>query len=309
MNKLIPLVFGAASVASGWVDAGVLVITSYPDSANASSEVLKNSAGEALASTAKVQVGALPGMNDDQILDMAKSGLASVESAWVPFGEERLVGSGTGGDTGRVETSFRQVVASGSPLVGEEITVLINYEASGEFLIARFKGRAFTSDPDTGLETLTSLHLAEAELISGNYLGKSGLATAAAPSRGSFASWIRGFSNLEGVDLDPDGDPDKDGLSNLLEYATGGDPTSGGAATCWITPADTDGFWIQFPLVDGLGIQPKVEASPDLVLPWETMDGSVEVDASMAPSGDVRWLRVKLPASPQPAGFFRLVLE
>ncbi|MFC7337782.1 sulfatase [Haloferula chungangensis] len=60
----------------------------------------------------------------------------------------------------------------------------------------------------------------------------------------AFMDWIStNYPSLTGVNALPDGDPDKDGVENLLEFALNGNPTSGsdsGAVFSTLTDADGD---------------------------------------------------------------------
>jgi uncharacterized repeat protein (TIGR03806 family) len=58
-----------------------------------------------------------------------------------------------------------------------------------------------------------------------------------APGARDFSSWIHGFSNM--ADASPSGDPDSDGVSNLLEYVLNGSPDAADASilpSCKVTP-------------------------------------------------------------------------
>ncbi len=46
-----------------------------------------------------------------------------------------------------------------------------------------------------------------------------------------YKAWISGYPTLTGTDADPGADTDNDGVTNLMEYALGTDPTSGASGT------------------------------------------------------------------------------
>lgn len=288
--------------------AGTVVLTSLPDDAQPLGP-LTSLAGLPLGAGVTVRVGATPGISDDVLLDAAATGgFSAVESSFLPFGEPRTIGEGAADAAGAFEVALKQATA-GSPLVGEEVTLLIEKNGGQEFLVARFKGRLFEADSDTGLEPLLSLHLADARIIVGNRYAGPRFATSPAPERGSYASWIAGFSGITDPAMKlPEADADGDGRSNFLEYVTAGNPDSGDdPPPCRIGRDKSGDVWVSFTRSVGLGgITHGIETSADLVTPWEILPGVPEPDPEALAAGSLNWMRLRVPAPLPAKGFFRL---
>jgi hypothetical protein len=116
----------------------------------------------------------------------------AISQAFSPFGNAVSIGQGVDGTTGAVS------------LDGEVISLLVRTQ-SGEFLIACFNGQFFELHTETGLESLHSLHLADADQITGSRVGSSKLSISPgdAPAcdiltDGSGGLWVR-FRRLPGL--------------------------------------------------------------------------------------------------------------
>jgi hypothetical protein len=288
--------------------AGTVVLTSLPDDEHPLGPVTSLN-GLPLGAGVTIRVGAFPGMSDDALLDAAATGgFAALSSSFIPFGAPRTIGEGAAGAAGAFEVALKQATA-GSPLVGEEVTLLVEKNGGQEFLVARFKGHHFEADSDTGLEPLLSLHLADAKIIVGNQYAGPRFATSPAPERGSYASWIAGFSNItDPQDRLADADADGDGRSNFLEYATAGNPDSGDdAVPCRIDRDESGDFWVRFSRSVGIGgITHGIETSTDLATPWQWLPGSPELDPNPPVVGSLDWMRIRVPAPLPAKAFFRL---
>lgn len=292
------------------VVAGTVVITTLPDITHPLPPLISLD-GFPLIDGTVVKVGAFPGKSDDEVVGIATSG--AVDATFVPFGASHAIGDGVTGEDGSFEFSVRQAVPNASaPFGGEEITVLIQKGAGQEILIARFKGKHFEVDPDTGLEPLLSVHLADAKVVVGNYRGGKFMSTTPPPAVGSFSTWIDSYS-ISDPDLRlPGADADGDGRSNFLEYATGGNPTSSvDVPPCQLVAGASGDPWFRFSSASGIGsAAPRVETSGDLVSPWVKMEALVEVDPDPPSSSPgVDWLRVAVPRPLGQKGFFRLSVE
>jgi hypothetical protein len=244
-------------------------------------------------------------MSDDALLDLATAGgLAQVSTAFSPFGATASIGQGVAGAAGGFEISIRDT--GSASLDGEVISLLLQTQ-SGEFLIARFHGSLFQAQTDTGLEPFHSLHLADADLITGNRMGAFKFSTSPAPVVGSFTAWLAGFPSITDPALKlHEADADGDGRSNYLEYATGGDPSSAGdPPACEILPDGAGGMWVRFRRVPGLGtVRYTPQFSLDLQSPWLETDQTLQPDP-----GNAEILRLQLTPPMAPARFFRLLVE
>lgn len=299
-------------VSSGLM-AGTVVITSVPDEQHLL-DPLTSLGGIPLASGVEIQVGAFPGMSDDDLLDAAATGgLAQIESGFSVFGAPFAIGDGVDGAAGSFEVAVKQSSGvSGATWIGGEISLLIKPSGGSEFLVARFKNQVFQADPETGLESLVSLHLADAKLIVGNRFSSSRFATSIAPESASFHSWIKAYSSI----TDPamrlqNADADGDGRSNFLEYATGGDPdSSADSPACELVQGEDDTWWIRFARESGIGsIEYEVESSADFVTSWQALEGNAELDPSSPSPGNPIWMRIPVPSPLNPSGFFRLNVQ
>lgn len=119
---------------------------------------------------------------------------------------------------------------------------------------------------------------------------------------GDFQGWIKGFA-LEESDREPGSDPDRDGRSNLLEYALGGDPMRGGEAPAIrlrvVAGQVTAAYEVR---VDRWGVRVDLEAATDLgQRTWVTLPG-----AGATAQGAVQVWTVTLPLEGT-ARFFRLM--
>lgn len=284
--------------------AGTVVVTSVPDETH-SLPPLTSLDGIPLAQGTTVRVGAFLSLTDDQVLDLASQGLGQVAAAFAPFGDSCAIGQGVNGATGGFEIAVKDST-SAAAWAGQTVSLLIQ-TAGGELLVARFPGKTFEAESETGLEPLLCLHLADAKVIVGEQHGENPLATSTAPSVGSFETWMASHGSITDPLLkSPDADADSDGRSNFLEYATGGDPASpDDPAACAITPDPEGGFWVRFNRVTGLGtVRYDLQASGNMTGSWTTAEGTLQPDPENTDT-----LRLRLAPPLQPALFFRLNVE
>ena len=291
--------------------AGTVVITTLPDASHPLIP-LTSVGGIPLGNGVEITIGAFPGLNDDEILDAAATGgFAQLAAAFQPFGSGQNIGDGVDGLAGNFEISARRLIRNlPSPWVSEEISLLIRKEGGQEFMVARFKGKLFGLDPDTGLESLFSLHLADARVIVGSRHGVGNISTSSAPEAGSYDTWMAAFTTISGpAKRLPGADADGDGRSNFLEYATGGNPDfPADPAPCQLVAAPEGGFWLRFSRAPGIGdSSPQVESSGNLVSAWKLLEGTVEVDPNPPSSIAGRdWMRIRLAQPSGAKGFYRL---
>ncbi len=196
------------------VVAETVVITSLPDDSHPLPPLTALD-GFPLVDGTVVRVGAFLGKSDDGVVDIAAEG--GIDAGFVAFGGSDAIGDGVSGEEGSFEFSVHQSIPDVSaPCAGEEVTILIQNGGGLEFLIARFKGMLFEVDPDTGLEPLLSVHLADAKVQVGNHR-PSRLSTSMPPVAGSFSAWIGDFSISDPQMHLPEADTDGDGRGNFLE--------------------------------------------------------------------------------------------
>jgi hypothetical protein len=304
MRSILP--FSFILLAAAPLQAGTVVVTSLP-SESTLAQPIRSLAGLPLGAEATIQLGAFVGMSDDQVLDLATTGLPALTAACIPFGAAHAMGSGAGEQQGAFEIAVQQETPEeGSALVGEEISVLIRN--GDEFLVLRFKSKTFAADTETGLGQVAVLSLADAKIIVGNRLGAQDVATAVTPAVGSYDTWMSGFTGItvEALRL-PGADADHDGISNFMEYATGGDPSlPTDASLCRIFSDEGGDPWLRFRRQPGLGgVDLDLESSPDLG-DWSGFAPALEWDPS--PPDTKSWLRTKLPDTMPAPWFFRLDL-
>lgn len=300
----------------GWfpvaLTAGTVVVTSLPDEEHPW-EALTALDGIPLTAGTAVRVGVFPDMTDDQVLDAAAEGWEELDAQFVEFGSPRNIGDGVDGVAGRFEIALSEDVPVGSPWVGEEVSLIVRKEGGQEFMVARFKGIEFAADPDTGIEQVLSLHLADARAITGNRNAALQLATAPAPEVGGFGTWMAGFPAISDPLLKlPAADADGDGRSNFLEYVTGADPGSGSDPQACQIYAEGAELWVRYPRIPGMGdLQPVLESAADPGAAWQRLGSPSEAEPDPPTAAGIDWRRVRVKGgSPEPVGaslgFFRL---
>lgn len=285
------------------LSAEIVVISSVPD-ANSGLIPLTSLRGIPLAEETQILVGVFPGLGDGQLLDLAaQSGLSGVADAFVPFGEPKTFGQGVGGQAGAFEIALKGSIL-GSQLDGEVVSILIQSLDRMEFIVARFPGKLFSAQSDTGLEPYLSLRLSDAKILVGNRTSGNALTSATAPSRASFSTWILGFTSITEPNLRlPEADADFDGRSNFLEYATGGNPTLAGDLPPFWVESDSEGVvWANFRRIVGLGsVNYMIQNSGDLSSVWSATTENIVPDAA-----NLSIMKMRLPLPLEPSGFYRL---
>lgn len=183
-----------------------------------------------------------------------------------------------------------------------------------------------------GSDTVTALTLGSETLGSGTYNATThpafitGSGSIVVPDNDPFIGWIASFPSLtDPADREKSADPDKDGLSNLLEFALDGDPSTA-AASGKVVSAIHEGHLVLTlpvrtgatftgagPLVSGPldGVVYTIQGSGDLsaflsgveALP-EALDGNLP---DLTPGGgwEYRSFRLSTPVPGAPAGFLR----
>lgn len=116
-----------------------------------------------------------------------------------------------------------------------------------------------------------------------------------------YENWAE--AKLGSATADPSGDPDRDGLCNLLEYALGGDPLAPSAEA--VPRAGREEGYVTLTytrLMSATDIVCVVEESDDL-LTWQPAEVSEEV---LAPSGVVWTIKARVAVPPGASRFLRL---
>ncbi len=294
------------------VTASIVVVSAVPDEGLALSP-LRGSDGLPLPPGSEFRLGGFPGRDTAALLDAANTGgYAAVAELFVPFGPPCQIGNGTDGEAGRFEVSVREPqLPETSPLAGEDIFLVVSENVRQEYFVARFPGKTFAPDSESAVEPLLVLHLSEARLVLGATRPGPAFSTLTAPLTGSFAQWIGQFPELTTDDRLPLSDPDHDGRSNLVEYATGGNPVSsaGDPPVCGISRDSQGDFWIHFPQRSDIGtLRYEIETTDNPSSDWQAAAGVVEMDPSpqeQEQTGLIR-LRLRIPSPLSPLGLFRL---
>lgn len=121
--------------------------------------------------------------------------------------------------------------------------------------------------------------------------------TAAFEQPTAYEVWAEGQS-LTGEQADPVADPDGDGISNLLEYATGSDPRVGGMTP--VTLALQGGvLTLTFPRIADPDLIYTVEASNDLTGVWEPVVAEGNPSTGAANAGGSITITDTVDASPR----------
>lgn len=300
----------ALLVFSGIVSGGQIIVTTVPDESHFLRPITSLN-GIPLAESVEIRAGAFPGLTDDDLLNIAaEGGYSELMDSFIAFGSTTFIGDGVDGLGGNFEIALEQNVnGSESSFIGEEISIVILQDAGAEFMITRFKGKTFKADTDTGLRNQTSLHLADAKVIVGTRYGNQNISTSPAPSRGTFEKWINRFAIISDPLLRlPEADADGDGQSNYLEYATGGNPSSGSdPMPCQINTDATGEFWIRFSQVPGLGrISYQIESATTLESPWLFLEAPAVPDTDAPIQEEAVWMKVRVPTPLDSRRFFRL---
>lgn len=300
---------------AGWLHGGTVIISNLPDEQHPL-EPLTSRAGNPLETGTVIRIGAFPGMSDDDLLDVAaEGGYAGISAAFEPFGSPAAIGEGSDATDGRFEISIRELLSElESPLINEEISLMILKNGGLEFLVARFDGEAFARDTESALEQIVALHLADARIVVGNRYGDTRILTSPPSSIGSFAQWLTGFPSItDPLKMTPEADADGDGRSNFLEYATGGNPASGSDHSPSQLSQDGSGdYWFHFKSEPGLGvIRYQALTSDDLSGPWLPLEGAAESNIQLPASGTAEWMMVPIPQAmgDEARRFFRLQVD
>lgn len=227
MNLLASAAFGIGILlgCSSIVGAAQVVVSNLQAPGD-SSTIIRNSSGDPLANGCLARVLRFPGKSPAEIAALASAGLESLVAEAQAFGEPSSIGAQTA-EPGRLEFQ------SGLPLVqaqdGLHLLVLNSPDiaTATEFLLLHLP-LLLPPDEWAGPDACQSVHLADAEVVFGAE-GTTGFMTAAAGIVSPFDAWVAAQlgEGASASDMLADADPDRDGRTNLLEYAMGTPPGDG----------------------------------------------------------------------------------
>ena len=126
-----------------------------------------------------------------------------------------------------------------------------------------------------GSDTVAAITLGETNLGPGTYTSShpsgriTGTGTLVIPGGDPFTPWINSFTFAPGADKTKSGDPDGDGVSNEMEFALDGDPSSGVATGKVVGKVDSGHLTITLPVRTGVtfnGSGPLISIAADGVI-------------------------------------------
>ncbi len=127
-----------------------------------------------------------------------------------------------------------------------------------------------TYDGASEAPTAVGSYAVEAVVVSPDYQGGASDTLVIVESPTSYELWAE-EQGLTTETMGPLADADGDGLLNLLEYALGGDPLAAGVSPVTSTLHESGPLALTFPRVADPALVYTVEASSDLVGPWEAL--------------------------------------
>jgi len=152
----------------------------------------------------------------------------------------------------------------------------------------------------------------------------SGTGSLVIPSTDPFPTWIANFTFAPGADLTKTGDPDGDGLNNLLEFAHDGDPSSGSASGKVVEKIDSGYLTLTLPVRQGAtftgagpltatlagdGLVYSIEGSGDLATFASGVEEVTPALSAGLPAVNSGWsyrtFRLTNPVTSAAAGFLR----
>jgi hypothetical protein len=288
--------------------ATVAVVSNLQEAGQASS-ILRDSSGVPLPTGSVVKLVTFPGKSAAEISALAGGGNSALIAAAVSFAESSAVGAG-GNGAGWFE--FQTGAPLGAPLENPHVLVT---KGTTELLLLRLPV-AIPADELAGPEGHIAVHLDDAEVVYGSR-DASGFSTAVSPvvvDPTPFEAWIDGELGEETpeAELLPEADADRDGVANLMEYATGSDPGDGGSRFAIRLRRSPEGtHFVQY--LRRTGDASLVYTAERLLNvgagPWIALEGSPTAPAE-APTPapvDFEWAEQTLPEGT--SGYARLRVE
>jgi hypothetical protein len=289
--------------------AATLAVISNLEEAGQPSAVLRASNGVPLPLGTAVSLVSFPGKSAAEIFALAGSGAPALRAAASYFGQSAVVGEGSN-SAGLFE--FQTGAPLNAPLENPHVLVT---QGTTELLLLRLP-RSIPADELAGPEGHVAIHLDDAVVVYGSR-NASGFFTAVSPAvvpPTPYESWILselgvGFPESERL---PGADADRDGVVNLIEYATGSDPGDGGSRFAIRLRRSPEGtHFVQYLRRTG---DPSLAYTAERLLnngagPWIALEGSPAAPAEAPTPAPVafEWVEQPLPAGA--SGFARLRVE
>lgn len=290
------------------VNAGTVVVSNTTGSGTGTGAVAVNNGGRLAGGGA---VAGAVNVNAGGTLAPAATGTLAAGATTFVSGATLATGIDSAGTTssalkvngaltlGGATLAVADTAASPSALPDGTKLTLVNY--TGQTLTGTFNGLAEGATVTVAGHAFT-LSYADTLGGTGNFI----TLTAGSGSATPFDTWIGGYPSLtDPNDRLPTADPDHDGRSNLLEFALGGNPTSGSDPSVAFKIGDPDGAGpdiaaavMTLPVRAGASFLPasagaleatidgvtyRIEGSPDLVN-WNLQISEVTPNASFVPS-------------------------
>jgi hypothetical protein len=194
-----------------------------------------------------------------------------------------------------------QVLLSWSPSIGATSYTVKRSTTAGTGYVPIHTGAATTFTDTTVVAGATYFYVVTASSAAPAESANSNEATVTLPGGGGFPSWIDGFTTQlpDAADrdpaADPAADPDKDGSSNLIEFALNGnpaDPSNNGAIASLIHDSSLklviavrDGAVFNAGSASIDGISYAVEGSLDLAFPGSAVSSTGPSDTAPPATG------------------------
>ncbi|WP_193214436.1 hypothetical protein [Luteolibacter marinus] len=298
--------------------AGLLLAAAQPLSASVAvvsnleqpgdtSTALRSSDGALLPSGCPAQLVTFPGMTGQEVGDLAAGGWSALMEIADPFGTIATISEGSG-ESGTIE--FQSESPLSESLSG--LYLMVSTGDASEVLVLSLP-ITIPADDLAGPAPVISIHLDQATVVFGQ-TSDQGFFTVVAPAVQvpGYETWILeqlGEASLE-ADRAPEADADRDGIANLMEYATGSLPGVGESRTdLRLLPSGSGTYVLQYlrRTDDPSLVYSAEEAETGSVFTWVPLAGSpVTLDSLPAPEF-YEW--VEQPLSPGTTGFARLKVE
>lgn len=277
------------------------VVVSNLTSPEATAATLATASGSPLTAGSLVRLGTFPGLDPAQISTLAEQGPSPLVAALTPFGPAFAIGTGASGTAGSIEfTASQDLAAQGGGLYAV-ILDAASIETATEALVLKLS-EVLPADDASGLPAYLAVHLRDADLVFGFPASGGGFASKASGSLpGSFETWIASQlgSGASPADLLAGADPDRDGASNLVEYALGSGAADGSSIAKPEIHRSGGQFFVRYlRRVGDPGLQIDCETESQLAAgTWPTLDTPLTIlEDPSAPAGYER-VEQPLPAT------------